>query len=286
MLGIYFALAAALAQSAQAAINKKLLEKIPSRFLLLSVFGTAAILVSPLAIYSGIPRLDAAFFIAGFSGALLNVLATLSLWEALKRDNVSRMFPFLTLAPLFSILTSALVLGEFPSRQGLLGITLIVAGLFIIESRREISNPLAAPRTRSGFIFVILAAFLLSLNIAVDRFAILHSSPLFYPPFFLGAAFVPVFLYTLLRPPAVSSRILVKHSRILLISSLCLAAGTILTSLALSLALASYVSSIKRLGILFAMLWGAKFLKEEVSMRLITGALLATAGAILIALAH
>ncbi len=284
MFGILFALVAALAQSLQGAINKRLLETIPSRLLLLLAYGGAAIFTSPLIIYAGIPRLDATFFIAGFSGAMLNAAATLLLWEALKRDNLSRVFPFLALAPLFSVVTALLILHELPSHQGLFGIILIVAGLFIIE--RPTRTGTARTQSHSGFLFVVLSAFLISLNIAVDRLAILHSSPLFYPTFFFGAALVPVLLYILIKQPAASPRIFIPNSRSLLASSFLLAVGGILTSLALSLTLASYVSAIKRLGVLFAILWGAKFLKEEISVRLAAGALLATLGAILIALAH
>ena len=283
MLGIIAALAAAMMQSLQAAANKKLVGTMPGPALLVRVYAMAAVLVSPLLIFSGIPRLNPTFFVAGTTGALLNISASLFLLEALRRDSISRVFPFLTMAPLFSVLTAFIVLGELPSPQGGVGILLIVAGLMIVEYRALV--PSDRSRQHTGVRYAVAAAFLFSLNVAADRLAILHSHPFFYAPFFLGAGAVALLLVWLARPTALAPAPAPAHQQQLLcMSALLLAASTTLTSFALSVTLASYVSALKRFGVLMALVWGGAVLKERITWRLAAGSLLAVSGTLLIAL--
>src|SRR3989344_7034176 len=122
MSGIFFALMAGLAQSLQGALNKKLSATIPPRILIVPVFLTAGLILSTFTLIRGLPHLDRTFWIVGLPSALLKALGTNAFWEALRRSDLKRIFPLLSLTPLFSVLTGALIAVEMPTTQGFFGI--------------------------------------------------------------------------------------------------------------------------------------------------------------------
>lgn len=289
MSGVVFALLAGLAQSLQGATNKKLSAAIPPRILIVPVFLTAGLLLSSFTLIRGLPHLDRTFWIAGLPSALLNALGTVSFWEALRRSDLKRIFPLLSLTPLFTVLTGALILGEMPTVRGFLGIMLIVAGLFLANRKENTENGVAdaadARQHRTALLLGSFHAFVLAVNVALDRVAIFHSNPYFYSAFFPLAASAPFLIFALARPlPAPAAAALQNHKALIFCTGMLLAAGSLLTALALSTMLASYVSATKRLGILFALVWGAVFFKEKITARILIGSALAVAGTVLIAL--
>ncbi|OHA03828.1 MAG: hypothetical protein A3J58_01820 [Candidatus Sungbacteria bacterium RIFCSPHIGHO2_02_FULL_52_23] len=286
MTSVFLALLAGIAQSLQGALNKKLSATIPPRILLVPVFLTAGLILSTFTLIRGLPHLDRIFWTAGLPSALLNALGTIAFWEALRRSDLKRIFPLLSLTPLFSVLTGALIAGEMPTTQGFFGILLIVTGLFAANQKED--GILSAHDKKQHRIALALGsfhAFVLAVNVALDRVAILHSNPYFYSAFFLLTASVPFLIFALMRPlPETTRTALKNHKALILCTGILLSAGSLLTALALATMLASYVSATKRLGILFALVWGAVFFKEKITARILAGSALAVAGAIFIAL--
>ncbi|MFH1820593.1 MAG: DMT family transporter [Candidatus Nealsonbacteria bacterium] len=65
--------------------------------------------------------------------AIFYVGGLVVLIKALSIGELSRTIPFLAFTPVFLLLTSWILLREFPSSLGLLGIFLIVAGVYFLE---------------------------------------------------------------------------------------------------------------------------------------------------------
>lgn len=286
MFGVMFTLLAALMQSLQAAASKKLSSAGPPRLLLIPVFVIAGVLLGVLPFIYGIPRLDRVFWLAAIPSALLNALGAFVFWEALRRAALSSIFPLITLTPFFSLITAAILLRELPSLQGTLGIALLIIGLIITQQKgKTLLLPHEIRQRRIALTLGVSYAFILALNVTLDRLAILHSSPYFYAMFFPFAGALPFLLAALIRPmPKTAFKPILAHRDTIFLAGLFFAGGILFGVLGLTRILASYFSAIKRMSVLFTLVWSMLIFKEKLSARILAGSALALVGTVLIAL--
>ena len=286
MHGIFLALSAGIAQSLQGVVSKKLAADAKPRIILIPVFLAAGIFLSPFLFVHDIPALDSTFWIAAVISTSLNAAGAVAFWHALARGEFLRIFPLLSLTPIFSVLTGWLVLGETPALQGFIGIALIVAGLIVLEKRESTASLADKKRRWTALLLGALYALILSINVALDRLAILHSDPYFYAAFFPLATAVPLLLLAAEFPPRKEDIIpLRRHAGLILLAGFFFAASAFFGALGLGYLLASYFSATKRLGILVALVGGVLFFKEKITVRIVVGAAIAVLGVLLIALA-
>ena len=83
-----------------------------------------------LVLTSQFPRIDGLFVLSVSGAAGLNVVAHLASTKALKLADVSLVTPLLTFSPVFTLLISAILLGETPSVRGMLGVGLVLVGAY------------------------------------------------------------------------------------------------------------------------------------------------------------
>ncbi|MBU4332880.1 MAG: EamA family transporter, partial [Candidatus Omnitrophica bacterium] len=81
----------------------------------------------------GRPQVDYMFWIYVGSVTIILTIASICFFKALKVSDMSISMPMLTFTPVFLLITSPIMLGEFPQAIGLLGILLIVAGAYVIN---------------------------------------------------------------------------------------------------------------------------------------------------------
>lgn len=232
-----------------------------------------------------VPPLDSAFWQALLGTLVLNSVAYFLYMAAIKASPLSLTIPFLSFTPAFMIFTGYFVLNEAPSRQGVLGILVTLAGGYVLNlnpGQRSALSPVKAVMNEKGSRLMLLVALIYSLSAVLDKKAILHSSPPFFAIFFY-VIFSPILVLYF----AVSGRVPLRSYKTLPVPGLIagvLLLHTVFHVWAISLTTAAYMISIKRLSVLFSILYGKMLFGEpHIRIRLVGGVIMLS-GAILIAL--
>lgn len=233
------------------------------------------------------PDVDTLFALGVLGSAVLNVVAHLASTQSLKLADASLVIPLLTFSPVFTLMISALFLGEIPSPRGLLGVGLVLAGAYWLnhEPGRGWLAPWKALALKPGVALVLLAGLLWAITPLFEKTAIQHTRP--QSPQF--AAFIATALLVLLLTPFVIGRNgaglsqLSAYRREWLLAGLIAGTAPILGYMAFSQGLVGYVTTLFRLSAAMTVLWGALILKEPGLRQRLPSSLVMVIGAILIA---
>ena len=134
-------------------------------------------------IFISIPSIGGQYWIALLVDGTLNVLATILQLRAIKKSDLSLTIPLLAFTPLFLLIMSPLILGQFPTILGIIGVILIVMGSYVLNiQRRNVGYlaPFKAMIEQRGPRLMLYAAFILSITSSIDKIGVLNSSPLFW----------------------------------------------------------------------------------------------------------
>lgn len=266
----------------------------------------------------GVPAVEPDFWPA--LAANLFVLYPLSMYlfvSAMKKGDLGLTYPLLALTPIMIVPVEWVLLGETPELQGLAGIVLVIAGVYLLNFRREDASLLAPfgavardPGARRGLAVAVLWA----VGGTVDRVAVVHSSPAFYGTVITGGltllGLVPLAWTGAFRrpgsgppdgqPPAGGdpdapgeepdtdggspSLLTPRTGGLLLVQGLLNGLMFVCQMEALRLSLAAYVITIKRTGTLLSVILGWAFFQEGLVRKRLTGAFVIVAGVALVAL--
>ena len=232
------------------------------------------------------PHLDLIYFKAVAASASLNFVSALLMVHAFEAADLSLAIPMLTLSPMFMLLTSPLMIGEFPSAWGLLGMMLIVVGSYqlnIDQRRNGWWGPFRAILDHKGSRYMLGVAAIWSICANIDKIGVQHSSPWHW---ILGFEIAMALLLTILLWPRLwrARMQLWEHWRPLMTIGFCGAVAMLFQMKAIILTLVPYVISVKRLSAFLSVLWGAWFLKEGHIRQRLLGVLIMLLGVFVIAL--
>lgn len=234
-----------------------------------------------------LPEVDWLFAFSVLGSAGLNAAAHLASTRALKLADVSFVTPLLIFSPVFTVLISALFLGEIPSLRGMMGVGLVLLGAYWLNYRSGTNwfTPFKSLVLTPAVILVLLAGLLWAITPLFEKTAIQHTNP--ESPRF--AAFIVSALLTLTLTPAVIARgrtsigKLFLHRREFFLAGLIAGIAPVLGYTAFSLGFVGYVTTLFKLSVLMTMFWSFLFLKERGIMQRLPAALTMVIGAILIA---
>jgi len=244
-----------------------------SKYLFVSLFALLLIF------FTGIPEIKPAFYYSITIASILDVIAAWCFLNAIASGQLAKTFPLVAFTPVFLLGTSFLMLGEIPSILGLTGILLIVCGAYLLRSESikvGILEPIKLLLKEKGQRYMLMAAFLFSFLAVFFKKAILNSSPFFAfgVTQLLGTLFLTVLflkkriLGALLRKTANNFKLLFIAGIVGFLAGLTLFA-------AFKFGLAAYVVSVKRISILFTIILGYVFFKEDHLIRsLIIGSIM------------
>ncbi len=245
------------------------------------------IFLAPVFIFSSWPHLDRTFWLTLSILLPLETTALILYMEALKVSPLSLTVPFLAFTPAFMILTGAFILGEHLGLTGILGILLVVAGSYSLNLDKAQSGlmwPILAIFKEKGSVLMIIVAFIYSLTSVLGKLAIKHSNPTFFASFYFvihGIFSTLVFIIFFKSNPL---KIIKKCPTGVFLVGLAQSAMVITHMWAISIAPAAYMIAVKRLSVLFGVVFGSIFFKEQgLSFRLL-GALLMVCGVFMIIL--
>lgn len=191
---------------------------------------------------------------------ILHLAARFFHFKALSLIDVTLVSPFAALTPVLTLLTAWLVLTERPNSIELVGILIVVVSLLGLTGARETfrahfggGRPARDVVITAGLWFAFLSAVPPAFKIAVQKKAILLSSPFAYALLILlltglGATAACALRY---RPHELRSQFPLPRLRSLVLISSLLALNTFLFCAALTLGIAAGVSAMARISIVF-----------------------------------
>ncbi|WP_429221579.1 EamA family transporter [Methanobacterium oryzae] len=286
ILSYLFATLSAFFESMKEVFSKKGLKDV-DEYIITWAFGFFALpfLALPLVFFKT-PNLGSAFWLALIIGGILNLLATVFHMKSIKKSDLSVTVPLMAFTPLFLLITAPLIIGEYPTLLGIIGVVLIVIGSYVLnfnDKEKGYLTPFKAMLEEHGPRLMLVAAFLLSLSSTVDKIGVLNSSPIFWAfsvHIFTTLTLAPILLYEIENHLKISSTEL----KILISIGIFSALSIIFQMTAISLTLVAYVIAIKRTSIVISVLLGHFIFKEiDIKERLL-GASIMIIGVILITL--
>ncbi len=283
-MGFLVAVANALVVSVQDVLVKKLKGENNFFLIWLRMVTALPVLALLVAVFSSWKLPGLAFWLLIFGvNVPLEVTQFYVGYTAIQRSPLSLMAPLSSFTSIFLIPVGYVILGELPSRIGLLGVLAIVAGTFFLgwaSGGRSVLGAFRSVFSEPGTWLLTIATFLTAISITVAKFTFQYASPMltaFYLVAALGLVLTPLAFW---KPAVVPA-----ERRRTLFSALGLASGLSfgLHYTGLSLLPAVYFISVKRVSVLFNVLWGRLVFQEEHALRRLIGAVLMVAGVILIA---
>jgi uncharacterized membrane protein len=285
MIWIILALLTAVFESFKNVFSKMSVRNINEYVAAWSMSLFALPLLIPALLVLGIPSISAGFWITVIVNSMLLALASVLYMKALKASDLSVTAPMVTFTPLFLLLTSPLILGEFPRILGFAGILLVVLGSYLLnirEQKKHIFAPFKALLTEKGTRLMLAVAVIWSVTAVIDKVGIGQSSPLCYAVATTGLMCVwllPLMLWFGRR----DLHHIVSSAKILVPIGLCSGLVLIFQMTALTMTLVAYVISIKRFSAIGSVFLGWLIFKETGLRERLLGATVMVAGVILIA---
>ncbi len=281
-----FALSTALGQAFKDVVMKHTVKSVDVLVVTWSCYVVSSLLMGLVVCFHGVPEIGPNFFKALCSTSVILSVASLLYTVALKASDLSLSAPMLTTTPLFLLVTSPLIVGEFPAPAGLTGIVLIVVGSYVLnlgQKKKGFFEPLRAIIREPGPRYMLCVAFLWSISANIDKIGIRNSDTYFW----LLSVYVTVGLF---QTPLVLIRsrkkmgILLKRPLPFIAMGVLESASIVAQMFALSLTIVPYIVAVKRMNAIFGVLFGALFFKEKGLRHRLPGAALMVAGVALIAL--
>ncbi|MBD3210532.1 EamA family transporter [Candidatus Micrarchaeota archaeon] len=228
------------------------------------VLSASGLMLFIFSAFNGIPETGADFLPALFLAAFLNALAAFLYLRALKMTDLSLAMPITAFTPIFLILVSPLILGEFAGSGGIAGIVLIVIGSYVlnVDHHERLLSPFRELYRNKGMLCMLGVSFIFSVSANFNKMVFLNSDAFFGPALvwtLTGAAMLFMFFFKSGKTP----KNLKTRWRSILLATFASAASTILVNFAWSMEIVPYVTSVYRTGVVFSVLLGGIFLHEK-----------------------
>jgi drug/metabolite transporter (DMT)-like permease len=231
---------------------------------------------------------------------LLEAFYFVTLTRSYSLGDLSQVYPIARgSAPLLTLVWATLFLSERPSPGGLLGIFLVVSGLYLVNlpSLADWKRPLAGFKQPAARWAVVTGALISSYS-TVDKVGVKYFDPLMYLYLILFVAWIALMpvrlnkdrraaLVAELQPDSAAVTSWQRASRPLsVVAAAALGTGAYtLVLTALRLSPVSYVSPVREVSVVIGAWIGVKFLGESGGLLRVLAAVLVAAGIIVIAVA-
>lgn len=209
----------------------------------------------------------------------LEIISYYLFLSAIRRGELSLTVPLLAFTPLLTIVISAILLGERISASGTAGIALVTAGAYLLNGdliQQTFLAPVRALFTNPGSQRMLMVACIWSLTSVLGKKGVILYDPI---PFgFLLVLGLTVFfaLMTLyrLRSGHLRNTPMKRLWPLFAAGGLLMAAMEVTHFIALSMAPVAYMIAVKRLSLVFGVLFGWIVFGETIRYRLIGAAVM------------
>lgn len=305
---------AAVFYALQGAWTKKMTDRVTPAVATWAIFALA---LPPLLAYllvRGMPEIGSDFWLAFGANVALYLVSFRLYVGALEKGELGLTYPLLALTPVLVVPVEWVLLGDRAGAKGILGIALVVVGVYLLNFRgreQPLLEPFRAIARDPGARRMMAVTVLWAVSGTVDRVAVLNSSPAFYGVALgigMGLGFLPAAVGSGRREEAAAAgpsepaegeqaraaaeadvehraglrRSLSEHPWLLVGQGLIFAAMFVAQMEALRLSLAAYVLAIKRSGTLLAILLGGALFAEGATGRRLAATVVILAGVVLV----
>lgn len=265
MLGFLLAFGTAISEALKDITSKFNLHHIDEYTAAFSLHLVQSIFLLPLVFYIGFEEMSSRFLWALLASSILQLTVILLYFKAIKRSELSVTVPLVTLTPLFMLLTSPIMIGQFPSLLGIIGIVFIVAGTYVSnlsEERENIFAPFVSLVKNQGSRYMLLVAFIWSITSNIDKIGVEETSPVFWAftkDFLILFYLLPILIVKSRKPLSQIN----KRKWGLLMVGFFKSASVLTQMYAIQFILVAYVISIKRASSIFIILFAFFYMNEK-----------------------
>jgi len=307
MLWIFLALLGAITNASFFIIIKRYITSLDPGLLTGAGFFCGGFLLLAFSAIRKFPAIGQDFYFAVTVTTVLNILGLLLIFRALSSSDLSLAIPMLSFTPVILSGTSWLLLHEVPSAPGFAGICIIVSGSYVLNissGDEHFLDPVKSMLKNRGSWYMLIVAFLFAVSINFDKIAMLNSDPFFgmaLTVLGIGGVFLIISAYSFIKTGNISFQkpgsnggqakgLGISSSGYGLYLSRAALIGTVVAieaasiNIAYTLQIVPYVIAIKRLSILFVVIFGTLVFSEHETGKRMAGAALMVTGAIIIML--
>jgi len=286
MLWLLLASLTALSDSLKDVFSKHGLKTIDEYVVAWALRLIAFLFLLPLLFFIQIPEIKPLYWWALLVSGGFNVATTVIYMKALKHSDLSLSVPFISFSPMFLLITSPIILGEYPNWIGFIGVMLIVFGSYTMNLQSLSSgwlSPFKSLYENMGSRYMLGVAMIWSVTANFDKIGVQSSSPIFWAISVTGT--MSLFLFPVVWFKSRQSLGSFKTRITNLIPIGFFSALTLAFQMsALKLTLVAYILSIKRTSGVLAVLWGALIFKETNIRQRVIGSAIMVAGVVCITL--
>ena len=230
------------------------------------------------------PEPDVVFFKSLALASVLDALAMILYLSAIKSGDLSTSIPMLCFIPVVQLFVTPILVHEQLTWTGVFGVCMVVSGSYLLNAKglEDLLAPFRQIVHTPSSRMMLGVALLWGVSSSFHKIGVTRTSSLYWGMWELGC------ISLLLLPAVLGSRMSVSSfqegiQRVGL-PSLFSAVAVLSYYMAIALGPVAYVSSVRRLGVLFSMMAGIVFLKERVRMAGLFGGITMIAGAVVISL--
>jgi drug/metabolite transporter (DMT)-like permease len=285
------ALISAFSLASADAATKAWLQGLTAPELAVARFGTAGVLMVPLLLnLPPLASLPAEFWWTLAVLLPLEVLALLLYLAAIRDHPLSLTLPCLAFTPVFAMGIAWGLLGERVTSQGAAGVVLVVTGAWMLNGNlarmadwRSWARPLLAILHEAGSRMTLIVAMIYALTSTLGKGAMRHLGPEFFGPLYFTLLGLAVTLLFALPRPAVLRRLATRLWAVLVVGALT-SVMAYTHFLAIHQVEVAYMIAVKRTSLLFGILYGVLWFREEAVWRRLPAGALMVMGVFLIVL--
>ena len=291
---LLFASFTAFFEACKDATGKQSLKSLDEYTVLFGFSTVGVLLMLPLLWTTGIPTIQPGFWLAILIGGSLNILAFTLYVRALKLADLSLTVPLVTLTPLFLLVTSPLIVQEWPTPADAIGVILLIVGSYVLnlktphhqaDSHTKAPSPfvpLLAMTSNPGSRLMLCVAFIWSITSNFDKIGVLNSSPLVWAIALFSVIAGGMVPFMVSR--GVQTQEVLSQGRLLVITGGFNAIAISSQMLALTMAPVAQVIAVKRMSALLSVLMGHFFFGEKGLKARLIGAAIMVSGVVIMSL--
>lgn len=250
------------------------------------------VIITPIFLYvlASNPLPTGSLLLLVLFGAIVHTTYSFLLSKALQKGDLSHVYPIIRSSPALVLILATTFFHEQVSAVGVTGIVLVVSGAYLINTKRislaGLLEPLRSIPREKPTQYAVLTMCMVTIYSLIDKQIVSGVHPVIYiyiVDCMIFLAFTPYILLHKTRTAIVSEW---KQRKLnMVINGTIAFVGYQLILYAFTMANVSYVTGLRQLSIVFAVLLGGHLLREEHKAIRLSAACIIFAGAALIALA-
>jgi len=289
MFGVALALLSALSFGLSQILVRKNLEKSNFVYISLTVTIMGNVILWPLALtFTNLNTINLeGLLLFVFAGLLAPGIARLFYFKGMETAGISANASIFATYPLYTSITAILLLGETLTAENWIGLACIIAGVIFVGRTINNGDTQTKSTTKKGLIVPILGSLAIAFSQIVRKEGLnIYNQPLLGVAVGYSTSLIVYLLLLFFSNGARASRFSRKDLQMFWKPGVGIAAGWLLSFLALSQEMVSIVAPILQTELLFILFFAYIFLRkqEKFSFKLIASALLIVAGVILISI--